>query len=55
MAESFMWAYSLAMLVFALTLNTLWLNIMLFGTLSAYATLHVINSQRQKQSASVPV
>ncbi len=55
MAESFMWAYSLAMLIFALTLNTFWLNVMLFGTLAAYAILHVINSQRQKQSAAAPV
>jgi protein-S-isoprenylcysteine O-methyltransferase Ste14 len=52
LAESFMWALAAALALFALTLNSAVLYIMMFGTLGVYAILHVAMSRRKQRTAA---
>ena len=48
-AESFIWAFAIALLCFAVTLNTTVLVAIIFGSLLIYAVAHTINSRKQKR------
>ena len=49
-AESFMWAFALALGLFAITLDTRLLSAIMFFSLCCYAILHVVNSRRKQKS-----
>ncbi len=49
MSESFIWAFTVALLCFAITLNTVLLFAIIFGSLSIYAVAHTVNSRKQKR------
>ena len=50
-AESFIWAFALALGLFALTLDIRLLSLIMFGSLVCYALLHVVNSRRKQKAA----
>ena len=49
LAESFIWAFALALLCFALTLNTKVLFAIIVGSLLIYTAAHTWNSRKQKR------
>jgi protein-S-isoprenylcysteine O-methyltransferase Ste14 len=49
LAESFIWAFALALLCFALTMNTKVLFTMIIGSLFIYTAAHTRNSRKQKR------
>ena len=49
-AESFIWAFALALGLFALTLDIRLLSGIMFGSLLCYAALHVVNSRRRQKT-----
>jgi protein-S-isoprenylcysteine O-methyltransferase Ste14 len=50
LAESFIWAFAVALLCFALTLNTAVLFAIIVGNLLIYATAHIVNSRSRASS-----
>jgi len=48
-AESFIWAFAVALLCFALTLNTTMLFTIIIASLMIYAAAHMLNSRKRKR------
>ncbi len=54
LAESFIWAFAVALLCFAITLNVTTMMVIIMGSLTTYAVIHIWNSRKQRRLTGHP-